>query len=365
MSVESYFFASFQDNERAFNAIQQRLDARPPEELPRAPSDQSLRTLADNAAENEVLIDNSGSSGLLGLKKIGSVLKPLIPSKSDKPDDTDTSDGKSGISIPFLKKSHKASHDSLETLRTESVSEQHEEDSDGYPPKQNGVPPQGMQGDSGKKWSGWIRKPANKIFGTSPIQPSLQTDSPPDTQLGAGLTDTPSRTANANAATIRSGGSKRASVTEIVESAVPGNASDESDDDYQTRRQRKRSDGDARVSFASQSTSGSQLTHTPSEYSMMEESESGNREEAEIAKKFRNVFSLGEKEQLIERGFFKLSYSLHQSSADFPGYLYRVLPVSGRFFVSTNYFCFRSSQLLYKTKVSRDVNSYMVAHLRR
>jgi sterol 3beta-glucosyltransferase len=30
-----------------------------------------------------------------------------------------------------------------------------------------------------------------------------------------------------------------------------------------------------------------------------------------------------------------------------------VLPVSGRFFVSTNYFCFRSSQLLYKTKVSR------------
>ena len=36
---------------------------------------------------------------------------------------------------------------------------------------------------------------------------------------------------------------------------------------------------------------------------------------------------------------------------DFPGYLYRVLPVSGRFFVSTNYFCFRSSQLLYKTKV--------------
>jgi len=38
-------------------------------------------------------------------------------------------------------------------------------------------------------------------------------------------------------------------------------------------------------------------------------------------------------------------------TADFPGCLYRVLPVSGRFFVSTNYFCFRSSQLLYKTKM--------------
>lgn len=39
--------------------------------------------------------------------------------------------------------------------------------------------------------------------------------------------------------------------------------------------------------------------------------------------------------------------------ADFSGSLYRVLPVHGRFFISTNYFCFRSSALLYKTRVSR------------
>ena len=36
---------------------------------------------------------------------------------------------------------------------------------------------------------------------------------------------------------------------------------------------------------------------------------------------------------------------------DFPGWLYRVLPVSGRIFISTNYLCFRSSQILYKTKM--------------
>jgi len=47
------------------------------------------------------------------------------------------------------------------------------------------------------------------------------------------------------------------------------------------------------------------------------------------------------------------------TDADFPGYLYRVLPVSGRFFVSTNYFCFRSSQLLYKTRVHRSPDSHL------
>ena len=87
-----------------------------------------------------------------------------------------------------------------------------------------------------------------------------------------------------------------------------------------------------------------------SDFSMMEQSESGNREDAETAKKFRNVFSLSEKEELIDRE--SVTYKLIElTDADFPGYLYRVLPVSGRFFVSTNYFCFRSSQLLYKTKV--------------
>lgn len=49
--------------------------------------------------------------------------------------------------------------------------------------------------------------------------------------------------------------------------------------------------------------------------------------------------------------WFAVSLVSAETGTDFPGFLYRVLPVSGRFFVSTNYFCFRSSQLLYKTKV--------------
>jgi hypothetical protein len=37
--------------------------------------------------------------------------------------------------------------------------------------------------------------------------------------------------------------------------------------------------------------------------------------------------------------------------SDCSGSLYRVIPVHGRFYISTNYFCFRSNHLLYKTKV--------------
>lgn len=38
---------------------------------------------------------------------------------------------------------------------------------------------------------------------------------------------------------------------------------------------------------------------------------------------------------------------------EYPAYLYRGLPISGRVYISTNYFCFRSSGLLaVKTKVN-------------
>ncbi|KAG8861039.1 Sterol 3-beta-glucosyltransferase [Serendipita sp. 411] len=54
--------------------------------------------------------------------------------------------------------------------------------------------------------------------------------------------------------------------------------------------------------------------------------------------KFRTAFALDEREPLI---------------AEIPGYLFRVLPVFGRVNISSNYFCFRSSQPLTKTRVSR------------
>ncbi|KAG6335630.1 hypothetical protein ID866_3466, partial [Astraeus odoratus] len=59
--------------------------------------------------------------------------------------------------------------------------------------------------------------------------------------------------------------------------------------------------------------------------------------DAEIAEKFRTAFAFDEREILL---------------AYFSGYLYRVLPVYGRLYVSTSYFCFKSSgPLTLKTKM--------------
>ncbi|KAF8912929.1 UDP-glucose:sterol glycosyltransferase [Gymnopilus junonius] len=51
----------------------------------------------------------------------------------------------------------------------------------------------------------------------------------------------------------------------------------------------------------------------------------------ETAEKFRNAFAYDEKEALL--GYF-------------PGYIYRLLPVFGKLYISTNYFCFKSSSPL-------------------
>ncbi|KAI0786102.1 glycosyltransferase family 1 protein [Abortiporus biennis] len=48
----------------------------------------------------------------------------------------------------------------------------------------------------------------------------------------------------------------------------------------------------------------------------------------EVVEKFRNSFAFDEKEKLL---------------GHFPGYIFRLLPVYGHLFISTNYFCFRSS----------------------
>jgi sterol 3beta-glucosyltransferase len=43
------------------------------------------------------------------------------------------------------------------------------------------------------------------------------------------------------------------------------------------------------------------LTGEDQEYSMMDQSEAGRHDHEETAKKFRSVFSLSEKEELIDR----------------------------------------------------------------
>ncbi|ORY29024.1 hypothetical protein BCR39DRAFT_559323 [Naematelia encephala] len=323
MSVDSYFFASFQDNKHAFEAIQARLDERPSSELPRVSSATSLQSQDEAPARRPRTASDASSH--LGIRKLGSVLRPFMSRSSEKSEETEP-EKERVFSIPFLR-GQKPSHDSLETLRTEQPSPMDQSspiESDGYPPRQSGPPPAGMGEDGSIKWApGWMKKPASKIFGTSPGT-SYGRSPPSDRGLGrsADSADIVPRTR-----------SKRASVTEVVEPVIAD--SESSEDERDMPRRATRHAKTPRLSFASGS-SGSQMRNSKSDYSMMEESEGGASEDRETERKFRSVFALGDKEVLIDH---------------FPGYLYRVLPVSGRFFVSTNYLCFRSSQLLYKTKM--------------
>ncbi|KZT36038.1 UDP-Glycosyltransferase/glycogen phosphorylase [Sistotremastrum suecicum HHB10207 ss-3] len=61
-----------------------------------------------------------------------------------------------------------------------------------------------------------------------------------------------------------------------------------------------------------------------------------DRIDHEDIEKFRHTFALDEREELL---------------GCIPGYLFRVLPVPGRFYISNNLLCFRASQPISKTKV--------------
>ena len=306
MSMDSYFFASFADTDRAYDAIQSVLAARSSSELPRVSSNLSQEMQAASAESSSAPQQRQSSviasTAAPLVRKLGSVLKPLKPFVSrdadkgrEKSDATPEGKSSSGLSIPFLSKA-KPSHDSLETLRHD---QDLEEAFDGYPPRQTGPIPSSFDEKTWK--STWMRKPPQD---SKPTPPGW------------------------NSSRDRNG--RR--VTEVVESVFPG-SEDESDREFPARKKTA-----ASMSFSSRS-----------DFSVMEQSEGGREEDEEVARKFRSVFSLSEKEELIDRTCVSCT---GVDGADFPGYLYRVLPVSGRFFVSTNYFCFRSSQLLYKTKVN-------------
>ncbi|KAJ7462788.1 glycosyltransferase family 1 protein [Mycena galericulata] len=65
----------------------------------------------------------------------------------------------------------------------------------------------------------------------------------------------------------------------------------------------------------------------------------------EAAEKFRSVFAYDEKETLL--GYF-------------PGYIFRLLPVPGRLYISTNYFCFKSTgPLTAKTRMTLPIRDLL------
>jgi sterol 3beta-glucosyltransferase len=76
--------------------------------------------------------------------------------------------------------------------------------------------------------------------------------------------------------------------------------------------------------------------------------------DADATEKFRAAFAYDEKETLLGCTsvlLFPANFSFFFIS-DFPGYLFRLLPVHGRLYISTNYFCFKSGgPLIARTRV--------------
>lgn len=312
MSVDSYFFASFSNNEKAYKAIQKLLESRPRQDLPRMPSNASIMSAATldpetRSVRSQKSFDDRSSGkrrgsdatlppGLGSLRKLGNVIKPLVSRGNASSDEVDEpadeavheEDGKprsKGFGISLLKpKSHTPSNDSHDTLQGDEAL-----DADGYPPKQSGRPPPSMHEDSSKSsLKSWITKPS-KLFSSSPSK---------STEPSRAHSVKKAYWAGQTTATDRHGVSKRGSVTEVVEPGHPdssdGESSDDDDETFASRRRGKA--GTARMSFGSGDDANDR-----SEYSMMEQSEGGQREEDEMARKFRNVFSLSDKEELIER----------------------------------------------------------------
>ncbi|ODN84084.1 hypothetical protein, variant [Cryptococcus amylolentus CBS 6039] len=328
MSIDSYFFASFPDNDYAFEILSQLIRDRSPDisrtssaDIPRISSAATItvgqESLDTSYATLKTLVDKPASPSPTEslpqpIKKLSSVLKPLVSKTGDE------------------------EAASQEDAPSQSTSDTTGTSFDGYPPAQVGPPPASMLEDKSTWGPSWIRKPAAKIFGSSPSG-SISS------YLGRSPTD--SLTTVVEGPRARLGRGKQHSVTEVVEAPLRDllhDTEDEgSDDEFTGHTSRNSSFQSAaekrasRSSWTSESSTGSQMVHSRSDFSMLG-SDNGHSESAEMVKKFRSFFALSEKEELLDH---------------FPGYLYRVLPISGRFFVSTNYFCFRSSQLLYKTKM--------------
>jgi sterol 3beta-glucosyltransferase len=107
--------------------------------------------------------------------------------------------------------------------------------------------------------------------------------------------------------------------------------------------------------YSSTASSGNRLSGTGDlGYSVLESPET--TVDAEVTEKFYTSFAFDEKETLLGCTWclhlMARSMISHLATADFPGYIFRLLPVFGRLYISTNYFCFRSSgPLVSKTWV--------------
>ena len=342
MSVDSYFFASFHNTGHVMRLIQALLDQRPEHQLPRVLSDYS-----EYDGEGEGDFDEQdrgseeqggGSSRKMSIKKkLGSVLKPLV-SKVKGDNNTKTDD-------------EPASHDKLGTTRSRDGQVYSDDPSDdGYPPRQHGQAP---HGSDEKTWTNWLTKPVSKVLAPSGSSKGSLLTRVSSSRSSLPQPITPPAHTRAPRRRRRKGSE---AVTETVEPTVrdPDASEDESDSGNeshssfgydseaeaaqegdgdeahiahnrrlrkQTSRQsqkeqgrghKKRGSRSSRLSFGSVSASGggdsASLTKgfgrgkkEEGEYSMLDASEQGKKEDVETERKFRAVFALPESEELLDR----------------------------------------------------------------
>lgn len=282
MAVDSYFFASFANTERTIRSIRRLIDARPANQLPRMSSEQSDEVIAGAEEDEEQARQRKKHShkGVLGgLKK---VLKPLVGSHSHKEKEKDID-----------------SHASSETLHPgleQHLQQETDDDYDGYPPRQSGVPPADKDD---KSWSEWLKKPVVKVLHSKPSHHNNDLDRVSSSRSS---TFQPIRSSKTRR-TSRPGPGEAERVTEVVEPVIAdsdddGMSSDDDEDRYHGRHHRRASRKE-RESFNSDMSEGSALER--SNYAVVDGSKEGRHEEGEMVRKFRSVFSLSEKEELIDR----------------------------------------------------------------
>lgn len=308
MSIDSYFFASFPNNDHAFSAIQKLVRERPsPPEVPRVSSATTIHVNQEPLDTSHATITRSGTNSSaeklgtashLPFRKFASVLKPLISKSSDgEPREEHSEDNHQD--------DHEASHlphVEVTSNRQRSEEESDNDDFDGYPPRQVGPPPPSMNDDARNWRPSWIRKPASKLFGSSPSGSFVSSPgrSPMDSSTTVTETGPSLRT--------RTGRTKQSSVTEVLEPPIQPEEEVSEDeipskpsvvDSNSAEAARKRA---ARLSWTSETSSGSQMVKSKSDFSMLG-SESGHSESAETLRKFRTFFALSDKEDLIDRGY--------------------------------------------------------------
>lgn len=290
MSVDSYFFASFANTDRTIRTIKRLIEARPAEMLPRLNSEPDLTlAAADAEAEHEEAEQKKHKGVLGGLKK---ALKPLVGgSHSDQP--------KKSVSIA------EGSRGSEETLHPGlggvggGGGSAVEDGYDGYPPRQTGTAPP-VKGE--KFWTGWLKKPVVKMMHSKPSSSGASMRS----STSARSSTLHPVKSNSSRRSSRPGPGEAEHVTEVVEPVIPNSDSDYSSDDDagpqhpHSRRGARKSRG----SFNSDMSARSGLER--SDYAMVDGSEEGRHEEGETARKFRSVFSLPDREELIDRELVRL-----------------------------------------------------------